>query len=401
MQHHPFLESLPVVERFADVADGSRYRPLPEDWLVAVSDVADSTGAIAAGRYKDVNIVGASVIVGCMNAAGRRLLPYAFGGDGALVCLPPELAAPARAVLAQARRIAAGAFGLELRVGLVPVAKLRAAGQEVLAARLRLSELISQTLFHGGGLAHAEALLKVEPMPAACRVDDADAQAAAVDFSGLECRWQEVPGGDRETLALLVKVLDRDLELYRRVLAEIDAIFGEAPHPLREEALRLPLHPAALVSEARLHTFGQGRLQRLRYGARALLQTAAGRWFMGRGHRSAATDWSRYRADLVAHADYRKYDDMLRMVIAGSPEQRRRLEAFLDALRARGRLAYGLHRAPSALITCMVYQYQREHLHFVDGSHGGYAEAARQLKRQLAELAPGLAGATGARTRPD
>jgi hypothetical protein len=44
-----------------------------------------------------------------------------------------------------------------------------------------------------------------------------------------------------------------------------------------------------------------------------------------------------------------------------------------------------MHTAPSALITCFVKAYAGDHVHFVDGANGGYALAARQLKKQLAE----------------
>jgi len=49
-------------------------------------------------------------------------------------------------------------------------------------------------------------------------------------------------------------------------------------------------------------------------------------------------------------------------------------------------LAYGIHLADTAMITCMVFQYHRDHIHFVDGSGGGYVSAAKQLKKRLQSL---------------
>jgi hypothetical protein len=37
-------------------------------------------------------------------------------------------------------------------------------------------------------------------------------------------------------------------------------------------------------------------------------------------------------------------------------------------------------------MTCFVRAYRGNHVHFVDGSDGGYALAARALKAQLAEI---------------
>ena len=59
------------------------YRPLPDDWVVGFSDVVGSTEAIAKGRYKAVNMVGAGVIAAVANALERRPFPFVFGGDGA------------------------------------------------------------------------------------------------------------------------------------------------------------------------------------------------------------------------------------------------------------------------------------------------------------------------------
>ncbi len=58
--------------------------PLPDDWWIGVTDVVGSTAAIAAGRYKSVNLAGG---VGdqrpFMNALHGASFPFVFGGDGA------------------------------------------------------------------------------------------------------------------------------------------------------------------------------------------------------------------------------------------------------------------------------------------------------------------------------
>ena len=64
------------------------------------------------------------------------------------------------------------------------------------------------------------------------------------------------------------------------------------------------------------------------------------------------------------------------------------LQARLAAEQAAGALAWGMHSSREALITCLVESHAGRHLHFVDGSDGGYALAARQLKTQLAAARP-------------
>ena len=68
----------------------TRYRPLPEGWALAVADVVSSTEAIAAGKYKSVNMAGASVITAVLNVLEGSDYPFVFGGDGAVIAVPPD-----------------------------------------------------------------------------------------------------------------------------------------------------------------------------------------------------------------------------------------------------------------------------------------------------------------------
>ncbi|MPM65496.1 hypothetical protein SDC9_112393 [bioreactor metagenome] len=111
----------------------------------------------------------------------------------------------------------------------------------------------------------------------------------------------------------------------------------------------------------------------------------AGWWLFRHDLDTASVAWSRYRDDLVRHSDFRKFDGALRMLLDAGEAQIAELAAWLDAERAVGNLAWGMHRSREALITCRVESHAGKHLHFVDGSDGGYALAARQLKAQLGE----------------
>ena len=84
----PFFDTIPAFTEFKDVVQKDRYRTLPEDWLIGVADVVDSTSALQAGRYKAVNTVGASVISAIMNLDRDASFPFVFGGDGAAFAVP-------------------------------------------------------------------------------------------------------------------------------------------------------------------------------------------------------------------------------------------------------------------------------------------------------------------------
>ena len=119
--------------------------------------------------------------------------------------------------------------------------------------------------------------------------------------------------------------------------------------------------------------------------AAARLRVRVRTWFawliMRTGARVGGFDPARYRREVAANADVRKYDDHLRMTIDCTTALADRPEAALERARAEGILNYGLHRQPAAVMTCFVPTAgTSDHLHFIDGAAGGYALAARAMK---------------------
>ncbi len=99
------------------------------------------------------------------------------------------------------------------------------------------------------------------------------------------------------------------------------------------------------------------------------------------GIRIGGFDPDRYRREIVENADFRGYDDGLRMTIDCSPAQADRIEALLRRARDEGIARFGLHREAEALMTCIApLPSHSDHVHFIDGATGGYTLAAAQLK---------------------
>jgi hypothetical protein len=394
-----FYARLPATDRFSDLADPARYAPVPADWHVVLTDVVGSTEAVRAGRYRDVNYVGAASIAAVLNASGRADVPFVFGGDGATLVVPPELLAASAGALAALRVHAAERLGLTLRAGVVPVVEVHAAGHRLDVARLQVAPGYAQALIAGGGLGWAEGRVK-DPATAPRYAVAAAPDEAADLYAGLECRWRDVPSPNGETVALLVEAVGPGAaDVYRAVLGTLDALYGagDAPHPVTLRGLRLSTDPRRFGPEARLRRPGRGARYRAELWARNLL----GRTLIRLGQRTAETDWAAYPGLVREATDYRKFDGVLRMVLAGSPEQRRRLEAFLEAEYRAGRLAYGLHVSDRAVLTCLVYERMGQQVHFVDGAGGGYTAAAVFFKRRLRALRDGQPdGATNALTPP-
>ena len=183
----PFVASLPVFAKFESVADIDNYRPLPDGWALATADIVGSTKAIAGGRYKTVNMAGASVISALLNALGRQDLPFVFGGDGALVAFPGSALEIARNALAAVQTWVADELDLTLRAAIVPIEDIRAQGLDVRVARFQASEAVFYAMFAGGGGSWAEAEMKagryrIDPAPAGTRPD----------LTGLSCRWNPI-----------------------------------------------------------------------------------------------------------------------------------------------------------------------------------------------------------------
>src|SRR5439155_13921901 len=100
-----------------------------------------------------------------------------------------------------------------------------------------------------------------------------------------------------------------------------------------------------------------------RYWLTLKLQMAAGSIAFPRNMTMGGVDWGRYQQEVVVNTDCRKFDDLLRQVLSGSAEQRLALTGFLEERSARGELVYGLHAARSALMTCLVFNRQGDHVH--------------------------------------
>src|SRR4029077_8265954 len=130
-----FYGGIPVFRGFTRLMEPQLYAPLPDDWAVGVADIVESTKAIAAQRYKAVNMAGAAVIAAVTNALGGREFPFVFGGDGSIFAGSPGDLERAREALAATATWVEESLDLVMRVALVPVAAVRANGLDVRVAR--------------------------------------------------------------------------------------------------------------------------------------------------------------------------------------------------------------------------------------------------------------------------
>ena len=386
-----FYQQLPVIDSFEKAAITSQHADVPPDWWIVIADVIGSTKAIEQGAYKKVNTVGVACIAAVVNVDLSVEIPFVFGGDGATFAIPDNLRERVEIALRGAQQLAQNSFDLGLRVGLVRVSDLTADDFWVKVGKFKLSPHVTQAVFSGRGWEEAEKRVKTPNAAGVIRVL-ANEGLAEASFEGFECRWQGVPSFNDHKLALLVcatsKNAETNLSTYQRVLEKIHTIYGDVLqyHPLQANAMRLSFNPKLLAHEWRVRTSNFVVLQRLKYLAKMLFQNFAGMILFARNRDTETTKWSEYRDELVDNSDFRKFDGMLRMVVDGTDAQAAQLEGFLQAEHQHGHLAFGLHKSREALVTCIVRSFTGNHMHFVDGSDGGYALAARGLKSQLVKI---------------
>ncbi|WP_428672474.1 DUF3095 family protein, partial [Roseibium sp.] len=198
-----FYSELPSFSDFSSVSALADYRPVPDDWYVLAADIVRSQDAVAAGRYKEVNMVGAAVIAAVLNRLGSDRIPFVFGGDGAMLVVPAGDVVAGREVLAGVVDLARQVMELELRAAVIPLAHIREQGGDIRVRKYRLSSGNHLAMIMGDGLAIADRILKdpeaVKPFALT------DREAALPPLDGLSCRWEPLPARNGYIASLIIK----------------------------------------------------------------------------------------------------------------------------------------------------------------------------------------------------
>ena len=373
-----FYATVKVFDSFDQVADASLYSPLPPGWVVGNADIVKSTQAKAAGRGKAVNIAGAAVIAGVTNALAGEEVAYVFGGDGASFAVPGRLADAAGAALAAVAAWSTHELELPMRCGVVPIEAIREVGLDVRLARYSASADVRYAMFAGGGLRWADGQIKRGRFTL-----DAAPPDTRPDLSGLSCNWEEVPASLGTILTLMIEPRGRfDDPRFVELVARLNALLADGaqarcPLPEGGPPLRWPPTGLDLLARVRRRPGDSALWLKLRLALETLFNAV----LMWTGWKAGHFDPARYRRELVANADFRGYDDGLRMTLDCSLAQAQRIEALLAAARAQGVARVGTHRDSAALMTCIAPLPSRsDHVHFIDGASGGYTFAAMQVK---------------------
>jgi Protein of unknown function (DUF3095) len=323
-------------------------------------------------------MAGAAVIVAVTNALNGRDFPFVFGGDGASFAVPASAVDLAREALAATATWVKEELDLTLRIALVPVAVVRSHGADVRVARFAASENISIAMFSGGGMAWADTAMKqgrfgLPPSPPGVRPD----------LSGLSCRYEEMPTSRGLILSLVVvKAPDASPDAFRAVVEDVVRLVEQTPdasRPVTGQGLHIKWPPQGYDLESRAQRrSGEWLITRQ---AKVLAWTFLYFLIMRFGITVGRFVPRKYSQQVVENSDFRKYDDALRMVLDCRPELAGKIEHRLTEATVKGTVRFGLHRQDAAMMTCFTPSpTSANHVHFIDGAHGGYATAASALK---------------------
>jgi hypothetical protein len=377
--NNQFYASLPV--RKMSLGDllvtDSMFADVPADWHVIITDIKSSTLAVMNGRHENVNLIATGSIVTVLNIAFAHdiILPFFFGGDGATFIVPPAIVGKVMAALALYKTTTQTNFNLELRTGIVPVEKIYADGYTLKVAKYSSSEVFIIPVVIGDGLSYAEQLIKgADYLPA-----EHDPQEDELDLTGMQCRWDKIaPPEDKEevvTLLIVATHVSLQQQAFREVMNLIDGIYGSAVRrqPISVDKLKLKTTFSRIGTEvnarlSRFRAFEMVRVWVLLLLGRIYFRTSKGQ---------------RYLKSLVQMSDTLVLDGRINTVISGTTQQRKELQAALDRLETEGRIFYGIHLSNASIMSCYVRDMKDGHIHFIDGSEGGYTKAAAMLKTKI------------------
>lgn len=376
MNTDQFYQNLKAIKNFQDISKNEVFTKIPDDWIILLTDVKNSTQAINDGKYKEVNMLGALSIISILNIDKKLDIPFVFGGDGAFLLIPPTLQNTAKQALLAVQKMAKDAYDLELRIATITVDEIYKNNKELLITKLKVAQGYSQAMLKGDGIEYSDMLLKSSDT---YHIKESIDPNFSVDIKGLACRWENIPSPKNETISLLVRANDQSY--YKEILENLENILGtkKSRNPITKTNTILSFDDKVLTKEVSLHT--QNKFLKALLILKLKFINVMGNYLMD----SKIGEWANYRTRITNSTDTEKFDDILRMVFTADFAQTIKLEAYLNKEYQEKKLTYGLHKSDASLMTCLIFERHGKHIHFVDSADGGYAMAAIDMKSRTLE----------------
>jgi hypothetical protein len=196
----------------------------------------------------------------------------------------------------------------------------------------------------------------------------------------MQCRWDKIrpPENYDEVVSLIVIACDgkNQAGVFKKVIDKLDEIYGQPQtrKPISVSKLKLKATLKKLSDEMRVKFGGYRPFHILRNWFTTFLGSLYFRTNQGK----------KYLYELVDMSDTLVLDGRINTVISGTKKQRQELEKALQELENRDDIRFGFFVSSDSVMSCYVRSLDKNHVHFVDGSDGGYTKAAGVLKKKLA-----------------
>lgn len=359
------------------------FSDVPPNWTIIVTDVKNSTRAVSNGQHNDVNLSATGSIITVLNTLktlnNKTKIPYFFGGDGSTFIVPNTVLKPILLALEDYSRHVNTTFQLQLRVGHMEVKKAYENKTTLRITKLKHNDFLTTPVVLGNGLKYAERIIK-DKFIANNKYSKKDIEP---NLEGMQCRWDEIYPNqtDKKVICLLVDCEDEKLqsEVYGIIMQEIDLIFGnlETRNPISSIKLKLNTSYARVKKEmyAKLGKFKLMYLVKnwgmTNFGVLYLKFSQAGKL---------------YKNSVSQLSDTIMIDGFLNTVITGTETQISKLQTLLDDLEKNRKIIYGIHVTHASVMTCYIEDKEKKHIHFVDGTEGGYTSAAIMFKEKIRRM---------------
>ena len=368
--------SLPLTEL---LKDESLFIGVPKNWHIVVTDIEGSSKAVENGQHNDINLTATGSIITVLNKIKTIdtaiKIPYFFGGDGATFIIPNSIITPITTALNTYSVHIKKTLGLNLRVGTVILEEVYKNNVTLRIAKLKHNKYLTTPIVLGNGLKFAEKIIK-----SSFKSDYALEVNTKVNLTGMECRWDEImpKKPDNKVICLLVSCSDetKQAEIFNSIMIEINYIFGSLDERRPITTLELKLNTSLEKIRKEMIT-RIGKFDR-KYLIRNWLITVFGKYYF-----KFFAEGKQYLFRVTQLSDTLMLDGSINTVISGNTKQINKFQIFLDTLESQKKIIYGMHVTHASIMSCYVQDREDNHIHFVDGTEGGYTTAALAYKNKL------------------
>ncbi|WP_026776740.1 DUF3095 domain-containing protein [Polaribacter sp. Hel_I_88] len=356
------------------------FSSVPKNWHILVTDIQGSSNAVTEGKHNDVNLTATGSIIAVLNAVKKihssLRIPYFFGGDGATFIVPSSIIEDLMNVLTDYSLHIKRTLNLDLRVGSLVVDDVYQHNYSLRISKLKVNNYLTTPVILGNGLKYAESKIKEKFNKEANLID----KEIKLDLEGMECRWDEIyPSGNHKKVACLLigaTSESKQAEVFNEIMNEIDYIFGNLNKRNPITVKNLKLKPTLEKIRKEMHT-------RIGVFNRAYLMNNWLITFFGQYYFKFFKAGKLYLYRVTQLSDTIMLDGSINTVISGDEKQLGKLRFFLDTLESQNKIVYGFHKTYASIMSCYVEDREKKHIHFVDGTEGGYTAASVEYKLKL------------------